>query len=52
MPKFTFARTIEEIVTISADNLEDATDKMEYSGQDLDWIVADISDIACVEQEG
>lgn len=52
MPKFTFARTIEETTTISADNLEDANDKMDYSSQDLDWIVTDISDIACVEQEG
>ena len=49
MPIFTFTRTREEVVTISADNLEDAQYKIEYSGQDFDWECVDMSDPACID---
>ena len=49
MPTFTFTRTLEEVVTISADNLEDARYKIEYSGQDFDWERVDVSDPDCID---
>jgi hypothetical protein len=48
MPTYTVTRTLEEVVTISANNFEDAQHEID-SGRYFDWECVDISASTCIE---